>query len=152
PRFLATAFAAGPAVMIIILAVIRRYTAYPASDSTIGKLALVTTVAAQVCVVILVSQLFAEFYRTTHHSDSAVCLYLGLEGRRELVPWRWTSVALLLVATIMLSVHGVRRTSTLLYVACAMLFIGILIEKSIGTIIPGFVPEPWGKIPRYVPT
>jgi molybdopterin-containing oxidoreductase family membrane subunit len=33
-----------------------------------------------------------------------------------------------------------------------MLFVGVLIEKSIGTIIPGFVPEPWGKIPHYVPT
>jgi len=152
PRFLATAFAAGPALMIIILSVIRRYTAYAVSDSTIGKLALVATVAAQICVVMLVSELFSEFYRTTHHSESAVYLYLGLEGRRELVPWSWTSVGLLLAATILLSVHAARRTPTLLYVACAMLFIGVLIEKSIGTIIPGFVPEPWGKIPRYVPT
>jgi molybdopterin-containing oxidoreductase family membrane subunit len=81
-----------------------------------------------------------------------VYLYLGLEGRRELVPWSWTSVGLLLAATAMLSVHAVRRTPMLLYLACAMLFIGGLIEKGIGTIIPGFVPEPWGKIPRYVPT
>jgi hypothetical protein len=28
----------------------------------------------------------------------------------------------------------------------------VLIERSIGTIIPGFVPEPWGKIPRHTPT
>jgi molybdopterin-containing oxidoreductase family membrane subunit len=46
----------------------------------------------------------------------------------------------------------VRRTPPFLYLACALLFIGVLIEKSIGTIIPGFVPEPWGKIPRYAPT
>ena len=45
-----------------------------------------------------------------------------------------------------------RRTAALLYTLCAMLFVGVLIEKGIGTIIPGFVPEPWGKIPRYVPT
>jgi Ni/Fe-hydrogenase subunit HybB-like protein len=152
PRFLATAFAAGPALMIIILALIRRRTAYRVSDSAIGKLALVATVAAQVSLVMLVSELFAEFYRTTHHSESARYLYLGLEGRRELVPWSWTSVGLVVVAAAMLSVHGVRRRPPLLYVACAMLFVGVLIEKSIGTIIPGFIPEPWGKIPRYVPT
>ena len=152
PRFLATAFAAGPALMIIILALIRRHTAYAVSDSAIGKLALVATVAAQISLVMLVSELFAEFYRTTHHSESAVYLYLGLEGRRELVPWSWTSVALVVAATAVLSVHGARRTPAFLYLACAMLFAGILIEKSIGTIIPGFVPEPWGKIPRYVPT
>jgi Ni/Fe-hydrogenase subunit HybB-like protein len=152
PRFLATAFAAGPALMIITLAVIRRTTAYAVPDSTIQKLALVATVAAQVSLVMLVSELFTEFYRTTHHSESAVYLYLGLEERRDLVPWSWTSVGLVVTAAAMLSVHGVRRTPPLLYVACALLFVGVLIEKSIGTIVPGFVPEPWGKIPRYVPS
>jgi molybdopterin-containing oxidoreductase family membrane subunit len=152
PRFLATAFAAGPALMIIILAVIRRNTAYVVAEATIQKLALIATVAAQVGLVMLVSELFTEFYRSTHHSESAVYLYRGLEGRYDLVPWSRASVALVLVAAVMLSVHRVRRTPPLLYLACAMLFVGVLIEKSIGTIIPGFVPEPWGKIPRYVPT
>jgi molybdopterin-containing oxidoreductase family membrane subunit len=152
PRFLATAFAAGPALMIVVLALIRRYTAYVVTDSTIQKLALVATVAAQVSLVMLVSELFVEFYRTTHHSESAVYLYLGLGGRREMVPWSWTSVGLVVAAAAMLSVHRVRRIPPLLYLACAMLFAGVLIEKSLGTIIPGFVPEPWGKIPRYVPT
>ena len=27
------------------------------------------------------------------------------------------------------------------YLACAMLFVGVLIDKSLGTIIPGFIPE-----------
>ena len=152
PRFLATAFAAGPALMIIILAVIRRNTSYHVPDATLQKLALIATVAAQVCLVILVSELFTEFYRTTHHSESTVYLYFGLHGQRDLVPWAWTSVSLIVAATALLSVHRVRRTPPLLYVLCAMLFIGILIEKSVGTIVPGFVPEPWGKIPRYVPS
>jgi molybdopterin-containing oxidoreductase family membrane subunit len=152
PRFVATAFAAGPALMILILAVIRRNTAYAVAEETIQKLALIATVAAQVGLVMLVSELFTEFYRTTHHSESAEYLYRGLEGRNDLVPWSWTSVALVLLAALMLSVHRVRRTPPALYLACAMLFVGVLIEKSIGTIIPGFVPEPWGKIPRYVPT
>ena len=152
PRFLSTAFAAGPALMIIILAVIRRNTLYQVPDSTLQKLALIATVAGQVCLVILVSELFTEFYRTTHHAASAVYLYRGLEGRTDLVPWSWTSIGLTVAAAAMLSVHRVRRTAPFLYLACALLFIGVLIEKSIGTIIPGFVPEPWGKIPRYAPT
>jgi molybdopterin-containing oxidoreductase family membrane subunit len=152
PRFLATAFAAGPALMIIVLALIRRHTAYWVPDATLQKLALVATVTAQISLVMLVSELFAEFYRPTHHSGSATYLYFGLEGRRELVPWSWTSVGLVVTAAAMLSVHAIRRTPPLLYLACAMLFVGVLIEKSIGTIIPGFVPEPWGKIPRYTPT
>jgi molybdopterin-containing oxidoreductase family membrane subunit len=68
------------------------------------------------------------------------------------VPWIWTSVALTVVAAGMLSVHTIRRHAPLLYLACAMLFVGILIDKSLGTIIPGFIPEPWGRIPTYSPT
>ena len=45
-----------------------------------------------------------------------------------------------------------RRLPPVLYLACAMLFVGVLIDKGIGTIIPGFVPEPWGRIPTYSPT
>jgi molybdopterin-containing oxidoreductase family membrane subunit len=152
PRFLATAFAAGPALMIVILAVIRGHTAYTIAEATLQKLALVVTVAAQVCLVILVSEMFTEFYRHTHHAARARYLYFGVDGHRELVPWIWTSVGLTVGATALLSVHGLRRTSPVLYVACAMLFVGILIDKGIGTIIPGFVPEPWGKIPTYAPT
>jgi molybdopterin-containing oxidoreductase family membrane subunit len=152
PKFLATAFAAGPALMIIVLALIRRHGGYPIPEPTIGKLALVVTVAAQVCLVILVSELFTEFYRATHHGESARYLYFGLHGHRELVPWIWTSVGLTVLATGMLSVHGIRRRAPLLYLACAMLFVGVLIDKSLGTIVPGFVPEPWGRIPTYSPT
>jgi Ni/Fe-hydrogenase subunit HybB-like protein len=152
PKFLATAFAAGPALMIIILSVIRRFGGYPIAEGTVGKLALVVTVAAQVCLVILVSELFTEFYRKTHHGESARYLYFGLHGHAELVPWIWTSVGLTVLAAAMLSVHWIRRHASLLYLACAMLFVGVLIDKSLGTIIPGFVPEPWGGVPTYTPT
>jgi molybdopterin-containing oxidoreductase family membrane subunit len=152
PKFLATAFAAGPALMIVILSAIRRFGGYPIAEGTVGKLALVVTVAAQVCLVILVSELFTEFYRKTHHGESARYLYFGLHGHAELVPWIWTSVGLTVLAAAMLSVHGIRRHAPLLYLACAMLFVGVLIDKSLGTIIPGFVPEPWGGVPTYTPT
>jgi molybdopterin-containing oxidoreductase family membrane subunit len=152
PKFLATAFAAGPALMILILAAIRRFGGYPISPATIPKLALVVTVAAQVCLIILVSELFTEFYRKTHHGESARYLYFGLHGHAELVPWIWTSVGLTVLAAAMLSVHTIRRSTPLLDLACAMLFVGILIDKSLGTIIPGFVPEPWGGVPVYSPT
>ena len=48
--------------------------------------------------------------------------------------------------------HGIRRRAPLLYLACAMLFVGVLIDKSLGTIVPGFIPEPWARIPTYSPT
>lgn len=151
PRFLATAFTAGPALMIIVLASIRRFTDFEVAQATIDKLSLIATVASQVALVMLVSELFTEFYRQTHHGQSAYYLYFGLDGHSALVPWIWTAIAMNVAATGILSIHKL-RASRLLYLACGMLFLGILVEKGVGTIIPGFIPEPWGKIDEYAPT
>ncbi|MGJ8738094.1 NrfD/PsrC family molybdoenzyme membrane anchor subunit, partial [Zobellia laminariae] len=71
PRFLASAFAAGPSLIILVLAVIRSFTAFKIEDKTIKKIAMIVTVAAQINLIMLVSELFKEFYAPTHHSESA---------------------------------------------------------------------------------
>lgn len=152
PRFLATAFTAGPALIILVLAAIRRFSEMPVAEATVQKLALVVTIAAQISLVMLVSELFTEFYRTTHHSQSAEYLYFGLRGASALVPWIWTSIGLSVAATAALSIHRLRRYPPALYLACAGLVVAIEIEKGMGTIIPGFVPEPWGRIVEYSAT
>jgi Ni/Fe-hydrogenase subunit HybB-like protein len=152
PRFLATAFAAGPALIILILAAIRHFTDFRIGDAAFRKLGIVVTVAAQITLVMLISELFVEFYRHTHHGASAMYLFFGLDGHNRLVPWIWASVTLSVLATVALSFHPVRRRPVFLYVACAALFVAIEIEKGIGTIIPGFIPDPWGRIVEYSPT
>jgi Ni/Fe-hydrogenase subunit HybB-like protein len=37
-------------------------------------------------------------------------------------------------------------------IACAVLFIGIWVEKGIGLVVPGFVPSPLGEIVEYTPS
>lgn len=152
PRFLATAFTAGPALMILVLSLIRRNTKLDIPDATIEKLSLVVTVAAQICMVMLASELFTEFYRSTHHGASARYLYFGLDGHHALVPWIWSAIGMNAVATVILTVHRWRKQAILLDFGCLLLFFGILIEKGVGTIIPGFIPEPWGKIDEYAPS
>jgi molybdopterin-containing oxidoreductase family membrane subunit len=152
PRFLATAFTAGPALIILVLAAIGRFTEFRISDRTINKLALVVTIAAQVTLIMLVSELFKEFYRHTHHSLSATYLFFGLGGKNALAPYIWTSVALNVIATAVLTIHPLRRRRPVLYLACFMLFVGVVLEKGMGTIIPGFIPDPWGKVTEYAPT
>ena len=85
PRFLASAFAAGPSLIIICLAIIRKYTDFKIEDKTIKKIALVVTVAAQINLIMLISELFKEFYAPTHHSESAYYLFFGLHGKAKLV-------------------------------------------------------------------
>ncbi|WP_460190142.1 sulfate reduction electron transfer complex DsrMKJOP subunit DsrP [Urechidicola sp. KH5] len=152
PRFLASAFAAGPALIILVLAFIRKYSDFKIEDKTIRKIAMVVTVAAQVNLIMLISELFKEFYAPTHHSESAIYLYFGLHGKNALMPWIWTAIPLNITATILLTSNKLRRNFKVLYTACAMLFVAIWIEKGFGLIVPGFIPGPYGKIAEYTPT
>jgi Ni/Fe-hydrogenase subunit HybB-like protein len=152
PRFLASAFTAGPAFMILVLWFIKRETAYPISDGAFSKLALITTVTAQINLVMLISELFYKFYSPTHHGINARYLFLGLDGHHALVPWIWTAIGLNVIATVALMIHPLRRNPRWLMPACFVLFVGIWIEKGIGLVIPGFIPSPLGEIVEYTPT
>jgi Ni/Fe-hydrogenase subunit HybB-like protein len=152
PRFLASAFAAGPALIILVLAIIRSFTAFQIPDKTIKKIAMIVTVAAQINLIMLVSELFKEFYAPTHHSESAYYLFFGLHGKDALLPWIWTAIPLNVLATITLTFSKLRNNLKVLYVCCFMLFVAIWIEKGFGLIVPGFIPGPYGKIVEYLPT
>lgn len=152
PRFLASAFAAGPALIILVLALIRTHTAFKIADKTIRKLAMVVTVAAQINLIMLISELFKEFYAPTHHSESAYYLFFGLGHKGALLPWIWTSISLNVIATTALTFHKLRNNFKVLYLACLILFFAIWVEKGFGLIVPGFIPGPYGKIVEYTPT
>jgi Ni/Fe-hydrogenase subunit HybB-like protein len=152
PRFLASAFTAGPAFMILLLGFIRSHSRYAIPEVAIQKLATATTVAAQANLVMLFSELVYEFYQPTHHSMSARYLFFGLGEHHALVPWIRTGIALNCAATLTLMIHPLRQNSRVLMAACATLFVGIWIEKGIGLVIPGFIPSPLGEIVEYTPT
>lgn len=152
PRFLASAFAAGPALIILILEFIRKFSEYKVPNTTLRRIAIIVTVAAQINLIMLFSELFKEFYAPTHHSQSAIYLFFGLEGKNSLVPWIWTGIGFNVIATIMLTFHFIRNNFTYLSWACGLLFIGIWIEKGLGLIVPGFIPGPWGKVVEYSPS
>ena len=113
---------------------------------------MVVTVAAQVNLIMLFSELFKEFYAPTHHSESAYYLFFGLDGKNALLPWIWTAIPLNILATIILTFHKLRNNFKVLYFACFILFVAIWIEKGFGLIVPGFIPGPYGKIVEYSPT
>ncbi len=152
PRFLASAFAAGPALIILVLAIIRSFTAFKIPDKTIKKIAMIVTVAAQINLIMLISELFKEFYAPTHHSESAYYLFFGLHGKNALLPWIWTAIPLNVIATITLTFNRFRNNLKIVYVCCFLLFVAIWIEKGFGLIVPGFIPGPYGKIVEYLPT
>ncbi|HPA17968.1 MAG TPA: polysulfide reductase NrfD [Verrucomicrobiae bacterium] len=151
PRFLASAFAAGPALLILTFQVIRKFTRYWIGDEPIFMLRMIMTVAMLINVFLLGCEVFTEFYAPTAHSAAARYLYFGLHGHGGLMPWIWTAVALDFVGLGLLITPLSRRISWL-NVACATCFLGIWIEKGMGLIIPGFVPSPLGQVVEYLPS
>lgn len=152
PRFIASAFASGPALIIIALQIIRRLTRYPINPSVIDTLALIMTVALQITLFFVIVELFTDFYNEGAHAASIHYLYLGLDGFQALRPWIWFSLALNVIAVVILSIHPLRRNLVLLNLACVLTFVGIWIEKGMGLVVPGFIPTPLGEIFEYSPT
>jgi molybdopterin-containing oxidoreductase family membrane subunit len=152
PRFLASAFTAGPAFMILVLWFIRSTTHYDIKDGAFAKLALIVAVAAQINLVMLISELYYKFYWETEHAINARYLFLGLRGHHALVPWIWGAILLNVGATVALMIHPLRRNPRWLMTACAVLFVAIWVEKGLGLVIPGFIPSPLGELVEYTPT
>jgi len=151
PRFLASAFAAGPAFIILTLQVIRRFAGYDVADSTLSSLRRIVTVALLINQFLLLSEVFTEFYTGGSHTASATYLFVGLHGYHGLVPWIWTAIALNTVALVILFLPIGHRL-VWLDIACVMMIIGIWIEKGMGLIVPAFIPSPLGEIAEYHPT
>ncbi|MCP3915774.1 MAG: polysulfide reductase NrfD [bacterium] len=151
PRFLASAFAAGPAFLILSFWPLDRFTRYEVSPAAIRTLRGIVTVALLINVFLLVCEVFVEFYTGSAHGVSMRYLFFGLHGNTALVPWIWTAVGLNLLALVLLMTPLTRRWP-FLNLACAALIVGIWIEKGMGLIIPAFIPTPLGDIVEYTPT
>lgn len=152
PRFLASAFAAGPALMAVVLIIINTVSEFKVEKQTFNKLRLIMVVSAIINLIMLFSEIFKEFYFPTHHSLPAVYLFFGLKGHNTLVPWIWSAIGMNLLGTLILAFNPGRNHPKVLFPACILLFLGIWIEKGIGLIVPGLVPSPMGEVIDYAPS
>ncbi|HCY87595.1 MAG TPA: polysulfide reductase [Desulfobacteraceae bacterium] len=152
PRFLASAFAAGPAIICLVLHIVNAATDYKIDTKIFNKLRIIIVSAAIINLLMLFSEIFKEFYFPTHHSLSAVYLFFGLDGHDSLVPWIWTAISINLLGTVILAVNPFKKNQIFLLPALVLLIVGIWIEKGIGLIVPGLVPSPMGEIISYAPS
>jgi Ni/Fe-hydrogenase subunit HybB-like protein len=151
PRFLASAFTAGPALIILALQIIRRVTDYHITDRALLTLRSIVQVSMLINVFLLANEVFKEFYSGNLHVASSKYLYLGLHGHHALVPWIWTAIAFNLTAMVLL-VLPLSRSLRWLNFTCVLCIVGIWIEKGMGLVIPGFIPTPLGEMVEYRPS
>lgn len=152
PRFIGSAFTAGPGLMIIAFQIIRRFTRYHIDDEALHILRQIVTISLLVNLFLLSCEAFKEFYAESVHSSSAKYLFFGLHGYTALRPWIWFAIAIETIAGLILIIPALAQRMEYVNGACILAFLGIWIEKGMGMIVPGFLPTPLGEIVEYFPT
>ena len=153
PRFLASAFASGPALLILLCMLVCRVSKSEPAREAIHKLSVIVTYAMAINLFLILMELFTVFYsQIPEHMEPFVYMFAGLHGRSGLVGWMWTSVVLAVVSFILLLNPGARRNLAILPWICGMVFLSLWIDKGIGLIVGGFVPTPLGEVTEYAPT
>jgi len=153
PRFLASAFASGPALLIVLCLILRKVSRFDAGRQSLQMLAKIMTYALIISVFFVLMEIFTVFYSNIpEHMQHFRYLFWGLEGHHALVPWMWSSVTLAGVALLILLIPRTRQNESLLAVPSAATFISLWIEKGLGLIVTGFIPSPLEKITEYSPT
>jgi Ni/Fe-hydrogenase subunit HybB-like protein len=153
PRFLASAFASGPSLLIILCLIVRKYTKFDPGKEAIQALARIVTYAMVINIFFVGVELFTALYSDIpEHVEHFRYLFLGLEGHHELVPFMWTSQALAVTAVVLLLFPRFRRNEGHLLWICIAVVTAVWIEKGLGMVITGFIPNPLGEITTYWPT
>jgi len=152
PQFLASAFCSGPAILLVVLQLLRRFTRFEIQDQAIWKIAELMAYAMFLNLFLHGAEVFKEYYSNTEHLRFTRYWFQGLGEHRTLVPYAWAAVALNLSAFFLFILPAARRNWITLNLGCLATYGGCYIEKGMGLIIPGFTPDTLGEIYRYAPS
>ena len=152
PRFLVSAFAGGPALLMLIFQTSRRLTKMKIPETVFDYLKRIMTYTMLINLFLLGCEVFKEFYTNSTHILSSRYLFFGIHGHKMLVPYIWSAILMELFAIFVLLTPNLRNNWKFMRVACVMAFVGIWVEKGMGLIVPGFIPTPLGDLVEYTPS
>ncbi len=153
PRFLASAFASGPALLILFCLILKRFTKFDAGEKAIQTLSKIVAYALAVSIFFVLVELFTAFYsQIPGHTSHLTYLFWGLEGHNMIANWMRVSALTAVAAFILLIIPKARTREPILALACGLTFLSLWIEKGLGLVITGFIPSPLEAITDYIPT
>jgi Ni/Fe-hydrogenase subunit HybB-like protein len=152
PRFIASAFCSGPAILLVLFQVLRKATRFQISDEAIWKVAELMAYAMFFNLFLEMAELFKELYSNTEHVVFTKYLYVGLKGHRAVAPFAWIALLSNIAAFLLFLVPATRKRWWTLNLGCLLIYGGVYIEKGMGLVIPGMTPDTLGEIYEYTPT
>jgi len=156
-RFLASAFCAGPSLLIILCLIVRKWTRFDPGKEAIRTLAKIVTYTMILNVFFMLLEVFTGFYsQIPGHMHSFTYLFVGLTEHGHyyggLIGWMWVSAALAVVAITLLINPATRNNERTLVVATLAVFGSTWIDKGMGLVVGGFIPSPFETVTEYTPT
>ncbi len=153
PRFLSSAFAAGPSLLILLALLVRKYTKFDPGREQIQTLAKIVTYAILINVFFFFCEVFTVFYsQIPHDMIHFKYLFQGIDGKGILVPWMWFAITGMSVAGILMVIPKIRENETTLAMVCGLIILTTYIDKGLGLMTGGFVPNPLERVVEYWPT
>ncbi|RME21204.1 MAG: polysulfide reductase [Deltaproteobacteria bacterium] len=152
PRFLASAFCSGPAIMLILLQVLQRATSFEIKKEALWKIAELMAYAMFINLFLLGAELFKEYYSDTEHLLFHKYAFHGIGEHKAIVPFMWTALFFQITAFLLFLIPRTRKSVLGLNLGCLLIYGGVYIEKGMGLVIPGFTPSTLGEIYEYTPS
>ena len=159
PRFLASAFAAGPSLILIFCVIMKKFAHFDAGKEAVNKLITIIMYAAIINAFFVCMEFFVGYYSNVPgHLHSLEYLFFGLEHDghvyNNLVPVMWTSVAMCFAGLAVFAYMKLAKaqTDTLVVLGCALTFLSLFLDKGLGFVLGGLVVNPLNQITEYYPT
>lgn len=152
-KFLASAFATGPALIILICLLLNKLTGFNAGEKAIKMLATTAIYAYIVTIIMILSEFFVAFYSNVpSHKAALTYLFFGHHGHNQFVPLMMLFTALVVLALVLLVPTKLRYQKNAMIFGSLAIFFSMYIEKGLTFVIGGLSENPFGEITPYYPT
>ncbi len=152
PKFIASAFCSGPAVLLILFQILKKTTKFDIKQEAIEKIAELMAYSMFLYLFLFFSEIFKEVYSNTHHVVHLKYLFLGVKGHNDLVIYAWMSIIFSIIAFLLFLIPKTRKNIITLNLGAVLIYIGVYIEKGIALITPGYSPDTLGQLYIYRPS
>ncbi len=152
PKFIASAFCSGPAVMLILFQILRKITSFQIKDEVFWKIAELMAYAMFLNLFLTGSEIFKEYYSDTEHLIYHKYLYTGIGKHNDLVIYAWSSIIMGIAAFFLFLIPKTRTNFLTLNIGAVFIYLSVYVEKGIGLIIPAFTPDVLGQFYIYTPS
>ena len=144
PRFIATAFASGPALLLIVVYLAEKYTDWFKVDLKLYRTTLnVIVVALATGLFFTLAEIHEAFWYTTEPLKRSQLLATFLGGPSLLLTFMiWLWIGLGTAAALLGMAPPMRKSKKKIVYIALLTFIAVFSEKTLSTILPGFIINP----------